>query len=67
MTKFFIFLAVMIMSVVPIDAAVKTITEAGRTIKKAIEELAQLNQDHAYSFSRDELVKMLDEALMANP
>ena len=41
--------------------------QAGWTIKKAIQELAQLNQDHAYSYSRDELVKMLDEALKENP
>lgn len=41
--------------------------EAGWTINKAIEELAQLNQDHKYSYSRDELVQMLDAALQANP
>ena len=41
--------------------------QAGWTIKKAIQELAQLNQDHAYSYSPDELVKMLDEALKENP
>jgi NAD(P)-dependent dehydrogenase (short-subunit alcohol dehydrogenase family) len=33
------------------------------TIRKALEELAQLNQWGPYSYSRDELVKMLDEAL----
>ena len=41
--------------------------QAGWTIKKAIQELAQLNQDHAFSYSRDDLVKMLDEALTENP
>jgi len=41
--------------------------QAGWTIKKAIQELAQLNQDHTYSYSRDDLVKMLDEALLENP
>jgi NAD(P)-dependent dehydrogenase (short-subunit alcohol dehydrogenase family) len=41
--------------------------QAERTIGKALEELAQLNQDQKYSFSRDELVKMLDAALAANP
>lgn len=41
--------------------------QAEVTIKKAIQELAQLNQDHSYSYSRDELVKMLDEALKENP
>jgi NAD(P)-dependent dehydrogenase (short-subunit alcohol dehydrogenase family) len=41
--------------------------QAGWTIKKAIQEVAQLNQDHAYSYSRDELVEMLDEALKENP
>ena len=33
------------------------------TISKAIEELVSLNEDHAFSYSRDELVQMLDEAL----
>ncbi|MBT8055060.1 MAG: SDR family oxidoreductase [Gammaproteobacteria bacterium] len=41
--------------------------QADVTIGKAIEELVQLNQDQKYSFSRDELVKMLDETLAANP
>jgi len=41
--------------------------QAERTIKKAIQELTQLNQDHTYSYSRDELVKMLDEALKETP
>lgn len=39
--------------------------QANVTIGKAIEELAQLNQDQKYSFTRDELVKMLDEKLAA--
>lgn len=38
-------------------------TEAGWTIRKQIEELVQLNQWQAYSYSRDELVAMLDAAL----
>jgi NAD(P)-dependent dehydrogenase (short-subunit alcohol dehydrogenase family) len=33
------------------------------TIRKAIEELVQLNVGHPYSYDRDALVKMLDEAL----
>ena len=33
------------------------------TIAKAIEELVQLNEDHAYSYDRDTLVRMLDAAL----
>ena len=37
--------------------------EAERTIRKAIEELAQLNEWQAYSFDRDQLVKLLDQAL----
>ena len=37
--------------------------EADRTIRKAIEELVQLNEWQAYSYDRDELVKMLDEAM----
>ncbi|MEZ5458077.1 MAG: SDR family oxidoreductase [Steroidobacteraceae bacterium] len=39
--------------------------EAEITIRKAIEELAQLNERHAYSYDRDTLVRMLDEALAA--
>jgi NAD(P)-dependent dehydrogenase (short-subunit alcohol dehydrogenase family) len=38
-------------------------TEAEITIKKIIEETVQLNQDQPYSYDRDELVRMLDEAL----
>jgi len=41
--------------------------EAGWTINKAIEELAQLNQGQKYSYSREELIQMLDAALTANP
>lgn len=41
--------------------------QAAWTIRKAIEELAQLNQRHAFSYSRDELVEMLDAALAENP
>jgi len=37
--------------------------EAEMTIRKAIEELVQLNEWQAYSYDRDELVKMLEEAL----
>jgi NAD(P)-dependent dehydrogenase (short-subunit alcohol dehydrogenase family) len=37
--------------------------EAEVTIRKQIEELAQLNEGHEYTYGRDELVKMLDEAL----
>ena len=37
--------------------------EAEITIRKALEELAQLNQWHPYSYTRDELVAMLDETL----
>lgn len=37
--------------------------EAEITIRKAIEELVQLNEGHAFSYDRDELIKMLDEAL----
>jgi NAD(P)-dependent dehydrogenase (short-subunit alcohol dehydrogenase family) len=37
--------------------------EADITIRKAVEELVQLNEWQAYSYDRDELVKMLDEAL----
>ena len=37
--------------------------EAEITIRKAIQEVVQLNQDQAYSYDREALVKMLDEAL----
>jgi NAD(P)-dependent dehydrogenase (short-subunit alcohol dehydrogenase family) len=37
--------------------------EAEITIRKAIQELVQLNEGHAYTYSRDALVGMLDEAL----
>ncbi|MGE3618544.1 MAG: SDR family oxidoreductase [Gemmatimonadales bacterium] len=37
--------------------------QAEVTIRKAIEELVQLNQSHRFSYDRDTLVKMLDEAL----
>jgi NAD(P)-dependent dehydrogenase (short-subunit alcohol dehydrogenase family) len=37
--------------------------EAERTIRKAVEELVQLNEWQAWSYDRDELVKMLDETL----
>jgi NAD(P)-dependent dehydrogenase (short-subunit alcohol dehydrogenase family) len=37
--------------------------EAEYTIRKQIEQLAQLNEDQPYSYDRDALVKMLDEAL----
>jgi NAD(P)-dependent dehydrogenase (short-subunit alcohol dehydrogenase family) len=37
--------------------------EAERTIKTQIEQLVQLNEGHAYTYSRDELVKMLDAAM----
>ena len=37
--------------------------EAGWTIDKAIEELVQLNEWQAYSYSREELIEKLDAAL----
>ncbi|HEX6395987.1 MAG TPA: SDR family NAD(P)-dependent oxidoreductase [Steroidobacteraceae bacterium] len=37
--------------------------EAEYTIRKQIEQLVQLNEDQPYSYERDALVKMLDEAL----
>jgi NAD(P)-dependent dehydrogenase (short-subunit alcohol dehydrogenase family) len=37
--------------------------EAEVTIRKAIEELVQLNGDHPFSCDREELIRMLDEAL----
>ncbi|MFT5515097.1 MAG: NAD(P)-dependent dehydrogenase (short-subunit alcohol dehydrogenase family) [Rhodothermales bacterium] len=37
--------------------------EAEITIRKAIEELVQLNGDHAFSYDREALIRMLDEAI----
>ena len=37
--------------------------QAEWTIRKAIEELASLNEGHEFSYNRDELVQMLDEEL----
>ena len=37
--------------------------EAEITIRKQIEQLVQLNEGHAYTYDREALVKMLDEAL----
>lgn len=37
--------------------------QAEVTIRKQIEELVQLNQNHPLSYDRDALVKMLDQAL----
>jgi hypothetical protein len=41
--------------------------EAEITIAKVIEELVQLNGDHPFSYSREELIRMLDEALARKP
>ena len=40
--------------------------QAGVTIRKAIEELVQLNGGHEYSYNRDQLVAMLDQALASD-
>jgi NAD(P)-dependent dehydrogenase (short-subunit alcohol dehydrogenase family) len=37
--------------------------EADLTIRQALREVVQLNQGHAFSYSRDELVEILDEVL----
>jgi len=37
--------------------------EAEITIKKQIQELVQLNEGHAYTYDRESLIRMLDEAL----
>ncbi|MFQ5608932.1 MAG: SDR family oxidoreductase [Woeseiaceae bacterium] len=42
---------------------VPVVNEAEITIRKAIEELVQLNEWHVHRYDRDELVDMLDEAL----
>jgi len=40
--------------------------QADATIRKIIAELAQLNEGHEFSYSRDELVEMLDQALASD-
>jgi len=37
--------------------------QAGWTIAKAVEELVQLNMDQEYSYSREQLIEMLDQAM----
>ena len=37
--------------------------QARRTIKKQFEQLVQLNEGQAFTYDRETLVKMLDEAL----
>jgi NAD(P)-dependent dehydrogenase (short-subunit alcohol dehydrogenase family) len=39
--------------------------EAEVTVRAAIARIVQINEDHTYSYDRDELVKLLDEALLA--
>ena len=41
--------------------------EAEITIRKQLEQLVQLNERQPYSYDRDTLVKMLDEALKVAP
>ena len=41
--------------------------EAERTIRKQLEQLVQLNERQPYSYDRETLVKMLDEALKPPP
>jgi len=40
--------------------------QAERTIRQAIQELVQLNEGHVYSYDRESLIAMLDEALAAS-
>jgi NAD(P)-dependent dehydrogenase (short-subunit alcohol dehydrogenase family) len=40
--------------------------QADITIRKAIEEVVQLNQGQEYSYTRDELVKMLEESMASH-
>jgi NAD(P)-dependent dehydrogenase (short-subunit alcohol dehydrogenase family) len=42
---------------------VATPRQAEVTIRKAIEELVQLNQSHTFSYDREALIRMLDETL----
>jgi NAD(P)-dependent dehydrogenase (short-subunit alcohol dehydrogenase family) len=45
---------------------VATPRQAEVTIRKAIEELVQLNQSHDHSYDREALIRMLDEVLARN-
>jgi len=40
--------------------------EAGLTIGKIMQEMVQLNEGHEFSYSRDQLVEMLDQALASD-
>jgi len=40
--------------------------EAEMTIRKAIEEVVQLNEGHEYTYDREQLVEMLDQALASD-
>ena len=39
--------------------------QADWTVRKAMTEMAELNQDQPFSYDRDALIKMLDEVLAA--
>jgi NAD(P)-dependent dehydrogenase (short-subunit alcohol dehydrogenase family) len=41
--------------------------QAEFTVRKAMEEMVQLNQGQKYSYDRETLIRMLDEAMAANP
>ena len=41
--------------------------QAEITVRKAMEEMVQLNQGQKYSYDRETLIRMLDEAMAANP
>jgi NAD(P)-dependent dehydrogenase (short-subunit alcohol dehydrogenase family) len=41
--------------------------QADITVRKAIEEAVQLNQGQQYSYSREQLIEMLDKAMADNP
>ena len=41
--------------------------QAEVTVRKAMEEMVQLNQGQKYSYTREQLIEMLDAAMAANP
>jgi hypothetical protein len=41
--------------------------QAQITVAKAMEEMVQLNQRQKYSYTREQLIEMLDTAMAANP
>ena len=59
----FVIVATEVPSRQPGSRVVPVEDQARRTIKKQIEQLVQLDEGHAFTYDRETLIKMLDEAL----